>query len=71
MAQRVEEPVVKATDLSVIPGTHITERDNSCKLSFDFYTGVANTYLDTRINTWFFIKVYIEPSMYTIKAQAD
>lgn len=53
MAQRVEEPVVKAADLSVIPGTHITERDNSCKLSFDFYTGVANTYLDTRINTWF------------------
>lgn len=58
MAQRVEEPVVKAADLSVIPGTHITERDNSCKLSFDFYTGVANTYLDTRINKWFYKSVH-------------
>lgn len=40
MVQRVEDPVVKAADLSAIPGTHITERDNSCKLSFDFFTEV-------------------------------
>lgn len=54
MVQRVEDPVVKAAELSAIPGTHITERENSCKLSFDFFTQVL-TVLKQRASFFFFL----------------
>lgn len=37
MAQKVKVISVKSEDLILIPGTHVVERMNSCKLSCDFH----------------------------------
>lgn len=49
MAQRIKALDAKPNDQSSIPGSHIVERTNSCKLSPDLRTPGSGDFLNAKM----------------------